>query len=324
MKVLFICPNWAGLADPIVREIVKQGHEVVHLDHSDFSKFGYFDACHRVLAKIYQLVTKNSYKHRTTDAEIARTINSFFIARPKFDVIIMTEPSLFKREHLDLLKQHCNKLVATLWDSLTKSPENKQHLDLFDVVFSYDHEDCNAYDLIKINNYLDPSWTTSVSLESAKYDVFSIMSYTKERYQQVVKFLDANPSISPNIYFYIDHPRKRKSITDKRIKVTDKLMLGDELKSNIESSKAILDFLQGHQAGLSFRVYECLGYQRKLISTNQNLKHYDIFCAENMVVLDSSYQVPEPFFSTPYFEPEPQIVDKYMLSSWVRNVLSKV
>jgi len=323
MRVLFICPDWAGLATPIVNEMRKQGHSVTLLDHSDFSSFSYFNKTHRVLSKCYQIFTGENYKHRQTCLEIARTIDSFCIDREKFDAVIMTEPSLFEREHLQLLKQHCHRLVATLWDSLTKSPKNKQNLDLFDTVFSYDEEDCRQYDLIKINNYIDSSWFTEVQLENAKYDVFSVMTFTKDRYQELVKFLDNNPHISPNIYLYIDNERKRKYIKDPRINITNKIMLGDELKSNIESSKAILDLLQGHQAGLSFRVYEAIAYNRKLITTNSNIVNYDFYNAKNIFILNSK-PVTKNFFNSPYHDIPSDIIDKYLLSTWVRKVFSSL
>lgn len=321
MRILFICPDWAGLATPIVKEMRRQGHNVTLLDHSDFSDFSYFNKTHRLLSKCYQAFSGENYKHRQTCIEISRTINSFFIDREMFDAVIMTEPSLFEREHLLLLKKHCHKLVATLWDSLTKSPKNKQNIDLFDAVFSYDREDCGRYNFVKINNYLDPSWFTCISLENARYDIFSVMSFTRERYSQIVNFLDDNPNICPNIYLYIDNERKRKYINDTRVKVIDTIMLGDELKENIENSKVILDLLQGHQTGMSFRVYESLAYKRKLITTNANIVNYDFYNPSNIFILEGE-SVPESFFYTDYEDVPEDIISKYHLSSWVENVIS--
>ena len=53
MRILFICPDWAGLATPIVKEMRRQGHNVTLLDHSDFSDFSYFNKTHRLLSKCY-------------------------------------------------------------------------------------------------------------------------------------------------------------------------------------------------------------------------------------------------------------------------------
>lgn len=324
MKILFICPNWAGLARPIVDEMRRQHHEVVHLDHSDFSDFSYADRTHRILAKAYQVLTKKSYKHYSTEKQITRTINSFFLAREPFDMVIMTEPNLFSREQLTLIKNHSNTLVASLWDSLTKSPSNGANLDLFDTVFSYDIEDCEKFGFIKVNNYLDPTWISDIAYDKCEYDVFSVMSFTKDRYKQAVKFLDENKGIKPNIYFYVDHNRKRKYISDERIKVIDHIMLGGELKENIQNSRAVLDLLQGHQAGLSFRVYESIGYQRKLITTNKSIQACELFIKQNMHILDDTYYVPKELFSSSYLNQKRETLGKYSLKSWVEKVASSI
>lgn len=324
MRILFICPNWAGLATPIIKEMISQGHDVTHLDHDDFSDFSYFNGVHRTLAKLYQLVAKDNYKHRYTRLEIKRTISSFFISRESFDVVLMTEPNLFNIDELSMFKEHCNMMIATLWDSVVKSSNNIENLNLFDIIYSYDQEDCNKYGFEKINNYLDPSWCSNSPLSDAKYDVFSIMSFTKERYKMLLDFLDKNPHLTHNIYMYIDHDRKRKYIKDLRVKITKNLILGDELKQCIEGAKAILDLLQGHQTGLSFRVYESLGYKRKLITTNECIKNYDIYNEDNVFIIDGNNVVPRSFLQSEYSELSNGILDKYMLSSWVNKVLNNI
>jgi len=324
MKLLVICPNWAGLASPIVAEMKRQGHTVTHLDHNDFSDFSYYDATHRTLSKLYFLIKKKNYKHLTIDNQISRTINSFFIDRPHFDAVIMTEPNIFNEHHLAVFKKHSSKLVATLWDSLRKSPANGKCLNLFDHVLSYDSEDCKTLNLTKINNYIDPSWRSSIPYNKCEYDVFSIMSYTKERYQRTVDFLDKNPTLKSNIFFYIDHPRKQKYIKDSRIKITRKLVLGDELKKEIDNSRAILDILQGPQSGLSFRVYESISYQRKLITTNHHVEEYDLFNKNNICVLRDNWEINRDFFTTVYQAIPDDIYQKYTLSEWVNKVITEI
>ena len=141
MSILFICPNWANLVTPIVREMRSQGYSIIHLDHSDLSSFYYFNSAHRLISKIYSGLSKESYKHRRTDLHIEHGLKIFFIGRDDFDAIIMTEPNVFNRSHLELLKGHSRYLIATLWDSLRKSPDNGDNLDIFDYVFSYDRID---------------------------------------------------------------------------------------------------------------------------------------------------------------------------------------
>jgi len=324
MKIVFICPNWAGLATPIVKEMRKQGHQVIHLDHSDLSCFHYFDSAHRVLSKLYNCFSHNSYKHEQVDLQIEHALKSFFIGRDQFDVVIMTEPNIFNRRHLTIIKEHCRSVVATLWDSLIKSPDNGKNLDLFDSVFSYDQIDCDNHGLTKINNYLDPAWSPKCHNSDCEYDIFSIMSFTKERYKKIIKILNANPTLKMNILFFCDHPRKENRVNDDRVKMTNQLILNEELANCISRSRAILDVLQGEQSGLSFRVYESIGYKRKLVTTNTNIKNYDIYNENNIKVIDESNIIEPSFFDSNYQELSPEVIEKYTINQWVKNVINEI
>ncbi|ASA55945.1 hypothetical protein [Vibrio gazogenes] len=324
MNVLFICPNWAGLATPIIEEMSRQGHHVTHLDHSDLSKFKYIDIYHRIMSKFYSKISGVNYKYKQTDIQIEQILTGFFIGRDKYDMVMMTEPNLFNRHHLEILKSNATVLVATLWDSLRKSPDNADNLDMFDFVFSYDYLDCEENGFIKINNYLDPKWHAFCDYDECKYDLFSIMHFTKARYQHVRKILDANPWLNPNIIFYCDHPRKIKYIKDHRIKATDRLILGEDLAHCISGSKGILDVLQGEQSGLSFRIYESIGYQRKLVTTNPHIKDYDIYNPNNIAIIRDGYSISSDFFNKPYEPIDNDVICKYTLEQWVKNIMSRV
>ena len=49
-----------------------------------------------------------------------------------------------------------------------------------------------------------------------------------------------------------------------------------EVNEYIENSQILLDIQQKNQLGLSFRVFESLGLEKKLITTNIDVKNYDI------------------------------------------------
>ncbi|WP_038178876.1 hypothetical protein [Vibrio rhizosphaerae] len=324
MNILFICPNWAGLATPIIEEISRQGHQVTHLDHSDLSKFKYIDNYHRIISKIYSKLSGVNYKHKQTDTQIDKILKAFFIGRDKYDVIMMMEPNIFNRKHLDILKDNTNLLVVTLWDSLRKSPDNAENIDMFDFKFSYDEVDCKAFEFKKINNYLDPDWHPLIHYDECQYDLFSIMCFTKERYHHVIDILDANPWLNSNIIFYCDHPRKMRYIKDSRIKSTNKLILGEDLAHCISQSKGILDVLQGDQSGLSFRIYESIGYQRKLVTTNPHIQHYDIYNTNNIAIISDENNIPRDFFDKPYELIDKDIVERYTLERWVKNIMDEI
>lgn len=324
MRLLFICPDWANLATPIVTEMKRQGHDVIHIDHCDLSTFSYFDSHHESIAQTYEKITGKNYKNLVIDNQIKLSLHNFFIGREPFDAIIMTEPNLFNEQHLSILRQHGRKLVATLWDGLRKAPENGLYLNQFDHILSFDSEDCEQFHFTKITNYIDPSWKSSIPYQACEYDIFSIMSFTSERYQQVTHFLDKNPNLKSNVIFYIGESGKPEYIKDDRIKTSKKLLLGAELAHEISNSRAILDILQGQQTGLSFRAYESMAYQRKLITTNPHITSYDFYNPQNVYVLDQDGYLPEGFIHTLY-QPVPEpIYHQYTLCSWVEKVIQEI
>jgi hypothetical protein len=324
VKLLFICPDWADLATPIVEALRQQGHEVIHLDSGDLANFNYYSKQHRVVSKVLDLMSTNKYKHQRTEEQIYWSLKGLFNGVEHFDAIICTEPNVFNLQHFTLMKQHCDKMVLSLWDSLNRMPQNGTDLDKFDVIFSFEPEDCRRHGFIQTYNYISPV-EHKKSAVSVVHDIFSVMSFTKTRYNELCSFLDANPDMDADIYLYIDHPRKRKYIEHPRVKVTEKLMLKGELITAIQSSRAILDLGQGKQNGLSFRVYESLGYNKKLVTTSQDIVEYDFYDSNNIAIVDQSkLTLPDGFFSSEYRKPESGKLEKYTLDSWVKNLISHI
>lgn len=324
MKLLFICPDWADLATPIVKALRQQDHDVVHLDSGDLASFQYYSKPHRVMSKALDLVSSKKYKHQRTEEQIYWSLRGLFNGVSHFDAIICTEPNVFNEHHFTLMKQHSDKLVLSLWDSLNRMPENGTDLDKFDVIFSFEPADCQRHGFIQTYNYIPPI-TSDTDGVSTEHDIFSVMSFTKKRYEELCRFLDANPTMDADIYLYLDHPRKRKYIEHPRIKTTEKLMLKEELAQAIRRSKAILDLGQGKQDGLSFRVYESLGYDRKLVTTSQDIVEYDFYDAQNIAIVNSdNLALPDNFFATEYRIPDASKLEKYTLRSWVENLVSHI
>jgi hypothetical protein len=222
------------------------------------------------------------------------------------------------------MKQHCDKMVLSLWDSLNRMPQNGTDLDRFDVIFSFEPEDCRRHGFIQTYNYIPPVVLEKEAI-SVEHDIFSVMTFTKPRYDELCRFLDANPEVDADVYLYVDHPRKKKYIQHPRIKVTEKLMLKGELVQAIQRSKAILDLGQGKQEGLSFRVYESLGHNKKLVTTSQDIVDYDFYDPHNIaIVAPSVLALPQGFFASGYRNPSPSKLDKYTLQSWVENLIRHI
>jgi hypothetical protein len=86
-------------------------------------------------------------------------------------------------------------------------------------------------------------------------------------------------------------------------------------------SKCVLDSAQAGQLGLTIRVLEALGAQKKLITTNEDVVNYDFYDEENIYVYDGkSFNFDSPFFKKPYKKIDESIYEKYSLRSWLKEM----
>ena len=89
----------------------------------------------------------------------------------------------------------------------------------------------------------------------------------------------------------------------------------------IQILKIFLDLIRKNQNGLSFRIFEALAYQKKIITSNKSIKLYDFYNSNNILVIDKrNIEIPIDFLETPY-EPIPEdIYYKYTIQNWVSIV----
>jgi hypothetical protein len=324
MKILVISTECYGLVSGFVDEMRSQGHEVVYLDNGDIGWFQYLSARQRAWNFFSRLLLRKNLKKEYRRWSISRFLAGFSVGR-SFDITILNYPDIFDQEHLQVLKGISSKLVCHLWDSADKMPGNLKHIDMFDVVLSFDHEDVAKYGFLPITNYLDSAIKPLERSRQLAGDVFGIFSYDKHRYQLLCHFLDSNPDLKCRFIVYIHHPRRRKYVTDPRIEVVTSPLIGDELTSISNNYPVILDLSHVNQRGLSFRFFESTGRQQKLITTNKNVLSSDMYNKNNVFVLDEAQPaVPSDFCDAAYTVLSDEVVAPFRLANWVVNLLSKI
>ena len=66
-----------------------------------------------------------------------------------------------------------------------------------------------------------------------------------------------------------------------------------------------------------------MGLQKKIITNNPNIKNYNFYNPNNIMVIDAELQFDTPFFETDYTPVPEQIYNQYTIDSWV-NVIFKL
>ena len=87
-------------------------------------------------------------------------------------------------------------------------------------------------------------------------------------------------------------------------------------------SRTILDIEHPAQTGLTMRTFETLGACKKLVTTNTQVKDYDFYDPNNILVIDRKLppRIPDSFLASNYSPLRPEVYAKYSLQGWIAEV----
>ena len=120
---------------------------------------------------------------------------------------------------------------------------------------------------------------------------------------------------------FIVYDKKQKD-NDKNITYIKSHMPLSEVNDYITRSKVLLDINRLGQIGLTFRVFESLGLEKKLITTNADIKNYDFYNPNNILIIDEKDPIiPVSFFENEYEKIPDSILNQYTLKGWTNRVI---
>ena len=92
----------------------------------------------------------------------------------------------------------------------------------------------------------------------------------------------------------------------------------------MNDSSVLLDLAQSKQEGLSFRIFEAMKLEKKIITTNRSVTTYDFYDPKNIFVWENEKLIPtRDFFSVPYAPLSVEILNKYSLQNWVSTIFDE-
>jgi hypothetical protein len=305
--------NW-GYNHHIVTALEKRGHIVNHIDFNTF-KYQYPNFSYRIYNFFLKAFVKKNIKNIHFGDEIIRRLKALGEIQ---DVILTIKGDFIDPQKILDFKKYTKKSIGYFNDNIYRCPKIVPTLGNFDEVYSFEKDDVDKYRLNFITNYIYTEAEINRS-GNFKYEVFNISS-KDNRFKTISKIADilkAN-DISSKIIVY-DKKNKHKS---KNIEFISKYIQIQEVEQYIHQSKILLDIHRAEQNGLSFRVFESIGLQKKLITTNHNIVDYIFYNPNNILVIDEKNPViPKSFFETDYEKIPDEIYDKYTLENWIDIVL---
>lgn len=313
-KVLFITFDLSGYYDNISKGLSEHFTDV-EFHNMAFIKFKYKNIIQRLHSTLYKMFKKQKLKNYYKLQPIIASTEG-----KTYDYIIIIRPDLFFDSQLLKLKSRTKHFIAYYHDSINNIVRKKDVIHFFDKVYAYEKKDVHNYNLNFLANfiYLDnyPSNST------IKYDGFTIMSkdYRFETLKKVASFFKEN-NISYSFLVQSDKEQpKSNSVTFITKRQNNKQVL-----EHINTCKFIVDIHKyGIQDGLTFRVFESLFFEKKLITTNADIKTYEFYNPNNIHVIEPNTEVniPIDFFTKPYESVPQEIYQNYHYTNWIKTVLS--
>lgn len=324
---LVIMPNFYAYSKEIKDELENRGYTV------DL----FYEEPHRILFLIIRNLSnilKTSFIYRLFSNVLYHRICR---KRHKYDLLIVVRGNILTGDFVDRIKNHLLTTKARdsyyTWDSFKYLMHEGKLGNHFSNCFSFDAVDVKnapGWSLLPLF-YTDTFNCDKCGTVCAyEYDICCIASFNEERYYAINKIVENNPNLHFYIRLYIDRKLfeyKRK--TNPAFKQLNMAWISFELMTPTEvaklnmSSKAVLDYTDKRQCGLSMRTIESIGLKRKLITNNLSVQDYDFYKDGNVLLLkieNEGTKIPEIWLNREYNDNK-SVRSRYSLQFWTDCLL---
>ena len=285
------------------------------------------------------------FKHKNIGTRIVNTFSKIFLGKNSKiqkrqehiiemlekkgfqDQILVINPEVIDLEYHLKIKKFTHKYIAYLYDSVERYPIEHLLDGIFDEIYSFDKEDVIKYGFNETTNYNYLEKQPLTNNNSIKNQVLYIASFDN-RLEKVMLLKQALQKIKISYKFIIVGKktslfklRNIFSTTISGIELRRNRIEQNDLKDLYSQTQTILDLVRDNQSGLSFRVFEAMAFQKKLITNNTNILDYNFYNTNNILVIgNENYDFDGHFFETQYESLSDEIYYQYTLENWVNTI----
>ena len=328
-RVLLIAPVYFGYYKDMIQEFQAMQYEVDYVcdapSNSNVSK-----ALGRVNKNLIHFSTVRYFSKEVKPLIEKNTYN--------FVLLIGGMTFAFTTKMMEEIKktQSHAKFIMYQWDSEKLLPYCTKMHPYFDVLYTFDRVDFENHTKYKFL----PMFYNSVYEKIGQmprphytYDCMYVGTAHPKKYHDINIMANKLKSVMPKQFIYHYMPSGLKyvyqTITDPLFKEAKwkefkhEKLTSNEMMDVLSHSKCVLDSPQEGQTGLTVRSIECLGAKRKLITMNEDIKNYDFYNENNILIYKDDLDLNCDFFKTDYQDVPEDVYEKYSLHHWARTILQE-
>ena len=225
----------------------------------------------RLFRALYNFVCDKRWISK--EKRVAKTIENIILESTQDTVVLITNEVLMylKSEHIKKLQQNNITVVLILIDPISanyitaKAAKDILEKVNFDLVLTFDPDDAEKYGF-KYCNTLYSKVVDSIPTK-IKYDLCYVGNI-KDRFEKIKQLL--NNSEKNNAHFFLNlagcSEIEKKNLPSEAI--LKKIMNYEDVLKLTQESNCIFDMTQEGQKGVTFRYYEAIVYNKKLLTNN--------------------------------------------------------
>lgn len=333
VKILFAAPNHFGIYKRIINDFLNSGYEVTSICIEDWPEkrvLGKKKKLHKLRLLINPKYRKSFTEHLIkSESEIPDFLKSF--RNDYFDICFFIRPDFFSFTSIKHALKVSKKSLAYQWDGLDRYPNIIDKISLFDKFLVFDKKDYNKYQGLHNNIDIGSNFYFNYDEdipERETIDVFYLGAFVHSRNLEMFKIYNHLKTLSLNIKILLCQiPIKvedSEQYSNQDIHFINKIMDYKEGLSYTKSSNIIIDLLINEHSGLSFRFFEAIKYNKKVITTNPTVINEDFYKSENIFIFNDNLNELDVFLNKEYKKLPAKIVKKYSFLNWFESHTSTI
>ncbi|MDG6894407.1 hypothetical protein [Volucribacter amazonae] len=157
--------------------------------------------------------------------------------------------------------------------------------------------------------------------------IYFLGGYNADRNSEIKYFVDtANRCHLPLDFYIVSKQENAKKVLGTQ-GITH--LLPQEsftFEKNLQKVKhcsVVVDFVNPKHSGLSFRIFDAMCFDKKLITTNKSVKNYDFYHPNNILIWENNNAESLcDFLAKPYQPIDENIKNYYSFSAWIERILN--
>lgn len=314
----------------IEEKLREYGYHVISVSYP-FNDFKYKNLKDKLVNTFRKIVLQDkTSKHKLKFKPFETGFIEKLSKSEKADYALIIRSDIYPENFIKLIREKSELMIGYQWDGLDVFPLVKNHIPYYDTFCIFDPNDLrykNEFPNFKgVPNFFFETDIEKIksSVDSEiKTDVYYLGSYKKDRLEVLEQINNKlkKEGFSGNYKIFLPHNKSNTDLNSDFEKITESVPYYENL-INTYQSKILVDLVSDYHKGLSFRFFEAMGFEKKIITNNKNVKNYDFYNPQNIFIWGEDEDL-SAFLNSEYQKLPEVVYEKYSFRNWLKNILQE-